>query len=529
MYSIIIVDDESRIRDTIKNIIPWNEYGFEIVGVAENGLEALSILEENPVDVVITDIKMPYMDGIELIKKVRQNNPITTVVILSGHDEFSYAQTAIKLNVTEYVLKPVSKNDIIELLQKIKENLDTEIAKKNDIQRLESLYSNIIPAMKEKIINEIYLGNINNVKNQITEFNLPYNYDYYITCIIEPDINKLSNLNLFAIKDIVNTNFKKNPNIIQSVLNNSLILTFYYKDTGSTDIEKPLFKKRVLKHIEEIYQYIQFYTKMNCSIGISKINDDFNNLKISYKQSIDALNYKLFYKNQNIFFIEDLEPKSSTEITSNTQDKFIEKILTSIKLSNNIEIKKALDNLYKNQDVCNPLDIESINLTLLSAITNLALSYGIKLSSYSFIINEITKKNTISATLPLLEKISIDLNKKIQDKRESSNIQFVEDAKRLIETHYQDKNFNQDIICDILGVSNAYFSTTFKKETNIPFTKALVIARINQAKKLIEKGNYKSYQIAEQVGFSDSNYFSFCFKKITGDSPSAYKQKINKL
>lgn len=528
MYSIIIVDDESRIRDTIKNLIPWNNYGFEIVGVAENGLDALSILDEKPIDVVITDIKMPYMDGIELIKKIREKNPITTVVILSGHDEFSYAQTAIKLNVTEYVLKPVSKNDIIELLKKIKKDLDNEIAEKNDRERLESLYANIIPAMKEKIINEIYLGNIDTVLNQINEYNLPNNYDYYITCIIDPANSENSNLNLYTIKDIINTNLKKNPNIIQSVLNNSLVLTFYYKDTGATEIERPLFKKRILKHIEEINQYIQFYTKTNCNIGISKINEDFNNLQISYKQCIDALNYKLFYKDQNIFFIEDLEPKSSIDITSNEQDTYIEKLLTSIKLSNRNEIKEAIDSLYSNQDICNPLDMESLNLKILSSITNLALSYNIKLSSYSSIIKEITKGKTISTTLTLIEEIATDLNKRIQAKRESSNIKFVEDAKRIIETHYQDKNFNQDIICDILGVSNAYFSTTFKKETKIPFTKALVIARINQAKKLIDQGNYKSYQIADKVGFSDSNYFSFCFKKITGDSPSAYKQKLKK-
>ncbi|NCD06883.1 MAG: AraC family transcriptional regulator, partial [Spirochaetia bacterium] len=98
--------------------------------------------------------------------------------------------------------------------------------------------------------------------------------------------------------------------------------------------------------------------------------------------------------------------------------------------------------------------------------------------------------------------------------------------KKLIEQNYQDKNFNQDVICDLLGVSNAYFSSTFKKETKTPFTKALTLTRINHAKNLIERQDLKTYQIAEKVGFSDSNYFSFCFKKLTGESPSSYKQKI---
>ncbi|MGD1821225.1 MAG: response regulator [Pleomorphochaeta sp.] len=528
MYSIIIVDDESRIRDTIKNIIPWNEYGFEIIGVAENGLDALTLLEENSVDVVITDIKMPYMDGIELIKEIRKNNPTTNVVILSGHDEFSYAQTAIKLNVTEYVLKPVSKNDIIELLKKIKANLDTEIARKTDKERLMKLYNNLIPAMKEKIINELYLGNLNSVKTQIKEYELPYDNDYFMTCIIEPEKKGNNELNLLTIQDIINTNFTKNPNIIKSILNNTMVLTFYYKNKGKEDIERPLFKKRTLKHIEEINQFIQFYTKNKCNIGISNITEDIENLSLSYKQCINALNYKIYYKDQNIFYIEDLEPINSIEVTDNIQDKYIEDILTLIKLGNKIEIEKAIDNLYSKEATLNPLDIETINLKVISSLTNLALSYNLVLSKYSSLIKKISEINTVNETLSKIKELANKLNSEIQEKRESSNIKFVEDAKRLIEKNYKDKNFNQDIICDILGVSNAYFSSTFKKETNTPFTKALTITRINQAKKLINQGSFKSYQIAEEVGFSDSNYFSFCFKKITGDSPSAYKQKMKK-
>lgn len=525
MYSIIIVDDESRIRDTIKNLIPWNDYGFEIIGVAENGLDALTILEEKDVDVIITDIKMPYMDGIELIKKVRESNPTTTLVILSGHDEFSYAQTAIKLNVTEYVLKPVSKKDIIELLIKIKDKLDTEIAIKTDIERLNQLYNNIMPAMKEKIINEIYLGNYNSVKNQINEYELPINFNYYMSCIVEIDNTENEYNTIFAIKDIIKTNYK-DENIIQSILENRIIITFYYKSKGQDSIEKPLFKKRVLKKIQEINQYIKFYTKTNYNIGISKISANIKDLNNLYKQCINALNYKFSNKDQTIFFIEDLEPNNSIEVMMNIQDKYIENLITSIKLGSSNDIEKAVNSLYANQSNYNLVQIEAFNLKIVSSLTNLALSYSLNLSLFSSLIKKITELNTISSTIPKIIELSKDINSLIQEKRASSNIKFVEDAKKLIEQNYQDKNFNQDLLCDILGVSNAYFSSVFKKETKKPFTKALTETRIKYAIKMIEQGNYKSYQIADAVGFSDANYFSFCFKKITGDSPSAYKQKI---
>lgn len=526
MYSIILVDDESRVRETMKSQIPWEDYGFFIAGEAENGLEALDLIEEKIPDVVITDIKMPYMDGLELIQELRKNMPTTTIIILSGHDEFSYAQSAIKLNVTEYVLKPVSKIDIIELLKKLKENLDNEISLRTNKERLEQIYNNLVPAMREKVINEIYFNNYEDVKDLIEDYNLPFDKDYYITCVIEPDTEKDIKLNLLTIKDILKNFFAKDSNMIQSINNNNMILTFYYSHKGQESIEKPLFKKRTIKKIQELNQYIKFYTKSECNIGISETVESFKDLSKSYKQCINAINYKLYYKDQSIFFIEDLESKNIIENTNDTNDTYIEKYINTIKLGSKNDIIKSIEELYSKDSNFDPLEIESFNLKVVSRLTNLALSYNLNLSKYSYLISKISEINTINSTIPKLIEISLEINSKIQDKRESSNIKFVEVAKKLIEQNYQDKNFNQDVICDLLGVSNAYFSSTFKKETKTPFTKALTLTRINHAKNLIERQDLKTYQIAEKVGFSDSNYFSFCFKKLTGESPSSYKQKI---
>ena len=258
MYSIILVDDESRVRDSMKDQIPWEDYGFSIIGEAENGLEALDIIEEKSPDVVITDIKMPYLDGLELIKRIRKSMPTTTIIILSGHDEFSYAQSAIKLNVTEYVLKPVSKKDMIELLSKLKQTLDNEIALRTDKQRLAQLYNNLIPAMIERIINEVYFGNFNDVVDQAKEYNLPLDANYFITCIIEPEITNDIKLNLLTIKDILNNFFDTSSNIIQSINKNKMILTFYYKHKGQEEIEKPLLKKELLKRFKNYINILTF-------------------------------------------------------------------------------------------------------------------------------------------------------------------------------------------------------------------------------------------------------------------------------
>ena len=174
MYKIILVDDEEEVRRGVLNKIQWNKYGFEIVGEAENGKEALEIVEKNTPDIVITDIKMPFMDGMKLTQILYERFPTIKTIILTGFDEFEYAKTAIKLNVIEYVLKPVSSEDIIELLINVKEKLDREFEEKKNIKLLKESYIKSLPILREKFLSSIIRGNINidEIKEKEKKYNV---------------------------------------------------------------------------------------------------------------------------------------------------------------------------------------------------------------------------------------------------------------------------------------------------------------------------------------------------------------------
>lgn len=524
MYSILLVDDESQVRKTMHSRIPWEDYGFSVIAEAENGLEALDIIAEKSPDVVITDIRMPYLDGIKLIKEIRKEKPTTTIVILSGYDEFTYAQSAIKLNVAEYVLKPVDKEDIIELLKKIKKRLDNEIESVNNKQKLENLYKEVIPELKQQTVNQIYSGKYKENLSKAIEYKLPHDKDYYMTAVIDTSSDN-DNLILLSINQILDNFFSLEDSTIKSIFKNQIVLTFSRECKKDDKIERPLFIKRVLKKIEDIHQYIIFYTKQQFDIGVSEIVNHFSSLPVSYRQCINALNYKPYYPDQKIFFIKDLENEKLIKASQASSDELIENLITTIKLGSKEEIDIAVLSLFDSKSGLNPLELQSLMFKIVSLLANLALSYEIDLSSSSSIFSEITTLNTINKTKPWLQKISKQINEEIIKKRKSSNIKFVEEAKKLIEQNYSDKNFCLDSICDMLAVSNSYFSTTFKKETKTAFTKALNTVRIEHSKPLLLNSEFKTYQVAELVGFSDSNYFSFCFKKIEGISPSSYKNK----
>ena len=156
MYKLILVDDEEEVRKGIIQKIKWEQYGFELVGEAENGREALEMAEKFTPDVVITDIKMPFMDGLQLSEELKKRFPTIKIIILTGFDKFEYAQKAVNLNVVEYALKPVSSKEFIEVLLRVKAQIDEEMLRKKDMQALEEYYVKELAYFERKIS---YLSN----------------------------------------------------------------------------------------------------------------------------------------------------------------------------------------------------------------------------------------------------------------------------------------------------------------------------------------------------------------------------------
>ncbi len=523
MYSILLVDDEDEVRRSIKDLTPWNEYGFSVIGEASNGMEALDALNENIPDVIITDIRMPYLDGIALIEEVRRNiSSSVDVIILSGYDEFTFAQTAMRLDVAEYVLKPVSVDSMREVLKRTKARLDEDRAKVSDRKKLESFYRDAIEVYKEKflisLISPTRKQDAAQIKEKAEEYGVPLSGNLYSVAIIDLPTETLSSI---AAAELIDEATENDRSVIPFQYENQLVLIF--SSDMSTEFSS-LFSKQVNRSLTMLQSRLQHYFAKSFNMGIGETVTEETKLPESYASALEALNYTQLYPEQHIISISDVETIENDH-NEKLGDRKTELVL-AIKFGNKADTEKAVHSFF--QGITETPNVQNTVINVLSIISEICSSYGKNVATLlddEDLFLSLSHANSLSRSEALMTKLAVKAHESAEGARENSHIQFVENAKRIIKENYSNPLFGLEQVTDEIAVSPAYFSTTFKKETGTSFVQYLTNVRLEKAKELLKNTDAKTYEIAEKTGFSEPNYFSFIFKKNIGLSPSQYRTK----
>ena len=509
---IVIVEDEIRIREGIIKLIKKIDEKYEVVGEAENGIAGLQLIEEIKPDLVITDIKMSDMDGLEMLVKIKERSVIVKAIVLSAYSEFSYAQQAIKLGVSEYLLKPIAVGELTQSLKNIEIQLEQEFKHKNE--RLEVLQS------LENIFYSILLGGTV-VDNELTQF-LHRTYQLsdhnnfimitvYMGNQYDQNHEKMSRELHSILREKDNQKYR-----LLEIPQNKILLIIMFSYTDERALER-WFQNRVLLQFERgkswkaCFGWISFQgiTMMKSSLQILQKNMDWNivlgdDVIVSYPKVTQIQTVPLSYP-------IDIESQMRVALCA-LDSKKIERII------------KIFCCYFKDGNLYSPKEIKESFVRFLWSMINVVKE--IDFSHYKNLEQQEFLKNIMSAmTYTELEQALNNLITLLpKDITGKSSISLtVQKAKSLVHEFY-DQGITLDEIALKLNITPEYLGTQFHKEIGINFSSYIKNCRIKKAKELLIGTHLKLYQIAEKVGYGDPKYFSQVFKECTGRLPTEYRQ-----
>lgn len=535
MYKLVVVDDEDIVRNGIINGSPLSDLGFEVVADASNGLEAIEKIEQYHPDVVLTDIRMPQMSGIELIEHISRDYPNIKIVILSGYSEVEYLKQAIKNKVEDYLLKPTCMEEFHDVFKRLKDSLDEEKQKYEEYNKLKKQLIESLPYMREKYLNQLVKGYYSSLE-EIEEKNKFYEVelagDRFAIVLLEIDnyhiiskeyTEEKRQLLMLSIIHIANQILDEVKLGVFFLGNNNEVIGICNFDAGI---------KTITSILQEIQKTVFEYKKLTVSAGISKEFADIRKIEISYKQALEAIKQKVFLGNESVVFYQDIENMAGSGSVQCAFDN--ESIINAIYYDNRIDLEELLSDVFK-QFECKILKhyeyIDKLCLELLFCVSRYAQQFNIRvediLESKNTAFLDIYKLDSLDSKKSWLYEILHEICKRIGNLRGDYTNRIIEEAKAYIKSNFSNNNISLDQIAEKVNKNAGYLSKLFKVETGENYVEYLTKLRMERAKELLTDISIKTYEISSMVGYADVSHFNRMFKKHMGFSPSEYRELIS--
>ncbi|MCR5654714.1 MAG: response regulator [Lachnospiraceae bacterium] len=525
-YKVMLVDDEEEVIQAISRKLNWEEMGFSYPTYAHNGIEALEMAEEQRPDVVMTDIHMPYMDGLELGRCLKEQYPNIRIIIFSGFDEFEYAKEAIRLEVDEYILKPIDAGELSKLFAKVHSILDKQLDEKQNVEKLTAYYMQSLPMLKESFFVSLVEGQVTEqlLESAYREFLEELQGPLFFVGILHVSMTEIPEnmtyplLNISVQKLAEERLLEKWKGQMFSYQGNHVVLFQVTDASRATELTNDC---------DQFCRLADSVCKAKVTVGIGTGTKKVTDIGKSYRGARDAVSYRSIYGSGQAINIAEVVPGTGQTGEQSAEDD-LNRIFHSIKVDSAEQVQKEAQS-FMSRGLKEQENLFAQRFFLMQAISEL---YRF-LTEHEIAVDAIFSVDTdvYAAALQMEpEELTqwfvsrcLKLQECMKERRSDSTKSFVGQAIDYVHEHYADQDLSTDGICSHLGLSNAYFSTVFKKTTGKSFVGFLTDYRMEIAVDLLMNRDEKTYIIAEKVGYSDPNYFSYVFKKQFGMSPSKYK------
>lgn len=515
MIKVMIVDDERNIRKGIVQLIDWQKLGCEVVIDCSDGKDALQYLQDHPIDIVVTDIKMPSIDGIELSKRIKEDFKDTKVIILTAYSDFAFAQKAIKYNVVDFIIKndfieelPIAIDKTIQLIVKERENNNAKDTSTDEDMYLTQMFNKLISS-----------GNVSNADIELYRLN-DFNYclcaceiDYFDK---DKDKSNLTNM----LKNILNIALKDCFFVVIPLSETHMIIIIQFDKSSQINLND------IIKFFNDIIIMVEEFMRIDIRFGLSQLIQNPKDIKLGYEEAKESLS-KIIIKGSELQVYNVIKNEEDQEFSLDV-DHYIGKICELTFDGESGQANNLLHNLYDKlvSSNCSFEQCKMYMLVICSSIIRKAVRYHTD-QDFNAMEKEVYELIQCANTMFSLVSIgnnTIDrLRNSCKDKKDFKN-ELVKRADECIRNHYKEE-LTLQFISQELYLNSSYLSRAYKKWTGNTITEAINMYRISKAKVLLITSVLKIYEVAQAVGFQDAAYFTNVFLKYVGQNPTEYRQE----
>ena len=531
---VFLVEDEMIIRNGVKRSIDWEKEGYEFVGEASDGELAYPLILKEKPDIMITDIRMPFMDGLELSRLVKAELPNIKILILSGYDEFQYAKEAIKIGVTDYLLKPISSAKLLEALGQVKENILQEREEKELLLRYSRDMQENTENEKSKLFDRLMIGEMSmgEAVEEGKKFGLNLSASCYAVCLFKILMNSDE-------KNLLEQTVQASEELEGEVKQIEGVCMFQRGISGLAFLVMEENEEKMREKIRDfsncLHCVMDQWKELEYFGSVGKSVDRIRNLKDSFREADKVFASRFTEKPKQILSIADLQVQKEEGEVPVKRFVQVGKTRTVLEKFLNNGTKEEVDDFceaYAMQLEKDHMRSAMVRQYVVMDICIVILSFCEKLSDGEELQKEVQELQTaiqrngnvreIKENLKTLLVKVIEVRDMASGRRYSDIIMA---AKEEIEKHYMTEEISLNTVAMHVGMSPSYFSSIFSKEAGKTFVEYLTEVRMEKAREYLMCSSMKTSEIGYEVGYKDPHYFSYIFKKTQGCSPKEYRAR----
>lgn len=543
MLKIFLAEDEVVVRETIKRMIPWEELGFELVGEAADGEMALPLLIRQQPDLLITDIKMPFMDGLTLARLAKKEIPGLKVVILSGYDDFNYAKQAIGIGVEDYLLKPITKNALIERLSEIRSRYEHEKTQKEYYEKFQREMQAYEKNSSRDFFEALVDGSMDmmEVYKRAEKLGLDIVAEAYNVLIFTMNCDE----DFSGQRDEYSSWEAESLELLENFFAGHSSAMLFRSNIFSYDVllkgQRETIEENTRACVDEIRKILSRQDgRREWFLAVGQSVERLSQIQKSYHTASRAFSQRYLY-DENILYYDEMETMEHPGGQAETEDNaYLQKVdvnalnpaILQKFLSNGLQ--EETENFVKDYFYAigqEPMEslvfrnyvILNVRFSVISFIKGLGCDTNEMESADTEEVLAESGKNMESAIAYAKKMISQAIE--IRDQNSGNkNRSILKTAVDFIDSHYMEEDISLNTVANVANVSSNHFSALFSQNMGQTFIEYLTTLRMNKAKELLRCTGMRSSEIAGEIGYKDAHYFSYLFKKTQGMTPSDYRK-----